>query len=204
MKEIKMNSLQLQALFDTLKDSIARDDSRPVLKYIKVEINGEELTAVSVDGYTLSTFKTKIINEDKENFEFLIQPFYIPKTKLGCEVIFNCDTENLVRVVITDQITRNKIEYEFYNKCEVNNFIDWKKVLGEPDENLKIFVNANLLIKTLKQFTKNHALRNSEVEISFEREKDGIAKLHPINIKQHTKIGIEKEAIVLPIRNLED
>ena len=205
MKEIKMSSGKLEALFETVKQSLSKYDDRPILKYIKIEVEGNKLSAVAVDGYMLSVFYADVENQDDEKFEFLIQPFYIPKCKMDCEVVFNCEEENVVKVTIVEPISKNKTYYEFNNGSLLpQNFINWKNVLEETDNELKIYVDARKLANLLKPFLKHHDSYNNQVELSFVRKNNGIDSLKPVYVKQTTKIGIEKRALVLPIRQIND
>ena len=200
--KIKTDSLKLQALFNTLKESISKTNDRPVLKYIKMKVSGNELTAVALDGYILSSFKTEIVNEDNQDFEFLIQPFYIPKTRLPSEITFE-KNDKIVNVTI-NQFTKDKICYSFQNLMDATSFIDWEKVIPETDEKLEICFDAVKMINVLKQFTKFHDCSNNNVVMSFVRKDNGINPVQAICLKQKTGIGIDKQAIILPIRRLTD
>lgn len=200
--KIKTDSVKLQALFETLKESISKTGERPVLKYIKMEVKGNELTAVALDGYMLSTFKTTVENEDNEDFEFLIQPFYIPNTKIPSDVIFE-KNKNVVNVTIS-QTTKDKLCYSFSSLPDVTSFIDWKKIMLETDKNLEVCFSASRMMRILRQFTKHNGLYNNDVVMSFERKNDGINPIAPIYLTQKTEVGVDKQAIILPVRRLKD
>ena len=61
---------KVNELFNTIKQSVSKDNSRPILKWIRCEVFENKLTAITCDGYALSTFsiefneQTKILCEE--------------------------------------------------------------------------------------------------------------------------------------------
>ena len=206
MKQITIYSEKLEQLFKSLKDSLATDDSRPILKWIKVEVENENLTAIALDGYMMSTVKLQAMEATEfgmEKYSFYIKPFYIPKYRAGCEVTFNCDNENYIVVTVKPITKKDTLVYTFYQPTE--KYIDWEKVLPETSKELKVSLDAVKLIRLLKGF-ESKDIKNNMVTLSFvTKEKGtGINPISPVLLEQKTKNGIKKEAILLPIRNLED
>ena len=206
MKQITVYSEELEQLFKTLKDSLAQDDSRPILKWIKVEVEENKLTAISLDGYMMSTMQIEAIKGSEfgnEKYDFFIKPFHIPKHKAGCEVTFNCDTKDYVIVSINPITKKDTLEYKFYQPSA--EYIDWKKVLPETSNELKVTLDAGKLIKLLKGYQNNMVSKNM-VTLKFVKKENGFG-INPISsvlFEQKTKSGIKRQSILLPIRNLED
>ena len=199
MKEIKINDIQLNELFKTLKSSLSKDETRPILKWIKVEVKGDKITAISVDGYMLSTITFSISENTNEEFCFFIQPFYIPKDKNGLEITFNCENEKYVMVTIESFSQKDKLTYQFYQPD--NNFIDWQKIIPETDDSLEVTVNAVRLMNLMKGYQCN-LLYNNEVTLKFKRNGKGIDFISPVVFEQTTLTGTKKQSILLPIKKL--
>ena len=84
MKELKLDSFIVDDLFKGLQPCLAKDDSRPILKWIKVEVEKTKITAIALDGYMMFTHTIDIKdNDEEEPYSFFIKPFNIPKTKSG-------------------------------------------------------------------------------------------------------------------------
>ena len=206
MKQITIYSEELEQLFKTLKDSLSTDESRPILKWIKVEVDGNKLTAVSLDGYMMSTIKLEAMKDTEfgdEKYHFFIKPFYIPKYKAGCEVTFNCDTEDYVIVSVKPITKKDTLQYKFYQPSA--DYIEWERVIPDTSKELKVTIDAGKLIRLMKGY-QNNLVKNNMVTLRFAQQENGngINPITPILFEQKTKTGIVKQSILLPIRNLED
>lgn len=200
-KLVTIDSSILEELFKTTKQSISKDEARPILKWIKVEVEKGKLTAISLDGYILSTTCIEIKNEVTEPYSFFIQPFYIPKSKQGSEITFDCSCKDYVTVTIKPYTSRDTISYRITQPN--SEFINWRQIFNlNLDENLEICFNADKLIKILKGFCTSFTDKN-EVILCFAKSENGINKNAPMVLKQYTNNGIEKQSLVLPIMRFE-
>lgn len=203
MKELKLDSFKIEDLFKGLKPCLAKDDSRPILKWIKVEVEKTKITAISVDGYMLFTHTIDIEdNNEEEPYSFFIKPFNIPKTKSGSEITINCENEKFINITVRPYTSKDTITYSI--EQPISEFINWKQVMVEPDEDLSIYFDARRLREVLKGFVNNYA-NNNMVCLKFRKNKNGsgIDKVSSMTIEQKTKVGITKRSILLPIRNIE-
>ena len=199
-KLVTIDSLVLEELFKTTKQSISKDSARPILKWIKVEVEKGKLTAVSLDGIILSSISIDIQNEATEPYSFFIQPFYIPKIKQGCEITFDCSSTGYVMVTIKPYTSKDTISYKITQPSA--EFINWQQIIPITDKQFEISFNANYLMKVLKGFNTGISDKN-EVRLCFSKSETGINAVAPMVLKQYTKVGIEKRSIVLPIRRFE-
>ncbi len=199
-KIITIDSSRLEELFKTTKDSLSKDESRPILKWIKIEVEKDKMTAISLDGYILSTITIDINNDIEEPYSFFIQPFYIPKTKQGCEITFDCSSTGYVMVIIKPYTSKDTISYKITQPSA--EFINWQQAIPKTDKQFEISFNANYLMKILKGFNTGIADKN-EVRLCFSKSETGINAVAPMVLKQYTKVGIEKQSIILPIRRFE-
>ena len=203
MRELKLDSFKIEDLFKGVKTCLATDDSRPILKWIKVEVEKTKITAISLDGYMLFTHTIDIEdNKEEEPYSFFIKPFNIPKTKSGSEITINCENEKFITITIRPYTSKDTITYSI--EQPTTEFIKWKQVMVEPDEDLSIYFDARRLRELLTGFVNNYA-NNNMVCLKFVKNKNGsgINKLSCMTIEQKTKVGITKRSILLPIRNLE-
>lgn len=199
-KIITIDSSIIEELFKTTKESIAKDDSRLILKWIKVEVENKKMTAVSVDGYMLSSISIDLKNEVEEPYSFFIKPFYIPKSKQGYQITFDCSDKEVVSVTLKPYTSDTTINYKITQPKQ--EFINWKQILPETDKNFEIVFNAGYLINILKGF-KTSLINQNEVVLCFKKDENGINKIAPVILKQFTKVGIEKQALLLPIRRVD-
>lgn len=51
MKRVEINEEQFKRLIDGVKHCVARDNSRPALKYIQIKVAADTITAYALDGY---------------------------------------------------------------------------------------------------------------------------------------------------------
>lgn len=198
-KIITIDSTIIEELFKTTKESIAKDDSRAILKWIKVEIENKKMTAVSLDGYMLSSISIDLNNKIQEPYSFFIKPFYIPKSKQGYQITFDCSDNEVVFVSLKPYTGDTTINYQISQPKQ--EFINWKQSFPETDENFEIVFSAGYLINILKGF-KTNLTNNNEVVLCFKKNENGINKTSPVILKQFTKVGIEKQALILPIRKI--
>ena len=170
MKELKLDSFRIEDLFKCLKSCLATDDSRPILKWIKVEVEKTKITAISVDGYMLCTYTIDIEdNDEEEPYSFFIKPFNIPKTKSGSEITINCENEKFITITIRPYTSKDTITYSI--EQPISEFIKWKQIIAESDKDLSIYFDARRLRDILKGFVNSYV--NNMVCLSFRKNKNG-------------------------------
>lgn len=204
MKKITVCQEDLKELLKTVKETIATDDSRPILRWIKMEVNKDTLTAVSLDGYMMSTVQIPLKNNDEEKpFSFFIQPFHIPTSKSGSQITFDATNKEYVTVTIEPLLSKDTVSYKIYQPK--NEYIAWEKVIPDTDKTLKVSVDAGRLIRLLRGYRSN-LVDNNMVTITFVRNKIGfgIDPLKPVVFEQKTVTDLKKQSILLPVRNLRD
>ena len=203
MKELKLDSFIVDDLFKGLQPCLAKDDSRPILKWIKVEVEKTKITAIALDGYMMFTHTIDIKdNDEEEPYSFFIKPFNIPKTKSGSEITINCENEKFANITVRPYTSKDTITYTI--EQPVSEFIKWKQIMVEPDEELSISFDARKLREVLKGFVNNYA-NNNMVSLKFRKKENGsgIDKVSIMTLEQKTKVGITKRSILLPIRSIE-
>lgn len=191
MKQITITKEQLVEMLQMAKTTIAKDDTRPILTYIKIEVTAQEISAVSLDGYMLSKISYNH-NQTTEPFSFVIKPFEIPTDLINAIVEQNGDSVN-----ITLKCSYFDITYSF--KQPDSEYINYEKILPTTSKNLTISFDAVRLIKILKPFTKSRMTRNC-VRLSFVEKDGGINRNRPVTLTAKSDDGATKYALLLSLR----
>lgn len=200
MKEITLDITVVKKIFNTLKKSLSRDNSRPILQWIKVEVKEDKVNAIALDGYMMTMSSIELKEKPDEEFDFYIQPFYMPTYRTGGIVKFSVEENNRLSIEIKSLTSRDTITYSIQQPLA--EFINWRNVIPEVDEDLKICVDARLLTDALNGFKDSHDTKNA-VWLKFKRRDNGIDIISPIVLEQKAENGITNKGIVLPIRAVE-
>lgn len=76
MKQIKVSKQLFNDIMKALKNTVAKDDSRPVLKKCYIKVDKDFITFATLDGFTAC--KQRISNEQvTDPFEVLIPVFTV-------------------------------------------------------------------------------------------------------------------------------
>lgn len=202
MKKVTINAAVFNRAVKQVKNSIATDSNRPVLNFIKAEVNEKTVKFVACNGYALTITEIKHDNERVEPFEFLFKPFevYVDKKaelQIGIELIENGD-----------------IMFEFFNKDFsvikkvvkqgfVSEYINYNEIMGNNKqyEIVKIAFDKNLLINTIKNIDGRIILL--EVPRSTEYY-GGSTSIKPIFINSTENIIVNTTSMVFPVRLFKD
>lgn len=142
MNNIKINERIFKKILITLKDCVAKDNARPALQYIRLEIKEDKIVGYSLDGYRSGRIIIPCKEPNKEEFVAYIKavPF---KTSAGemNDVIISSDGAN---TTVEFEQPIGKIRYQFQHPYL------WKVDMEEIWENAKrhdreIGVNATYL-----------------------------------------------------------
>ena len=111
MNNIKINERIFKKILITLKDCVAKDNARPALQYIRLEIKADKIVGYSLDGYRSGRIIIPCKEPNKEEFVAYIKavPF---KTSAGemNDVIISSDGAN---TTVEFEQPIGKIRYSF-------------------------------------------------------------------------------------------
>lgn len=193
MNNIKINERIFKKILITLKDCVAKDNARPALQYIRLEIKADKIVGYSLDGYRSGRIIIPCKEPNKEEFVAYIKavPF---KTSAGemNDVIISSDGAN---TTVEFEQPIGKIRYQFQHPDL------WKVDMEEIWENAKrhdreIGVNATYLsraFKTLAEAGDDHRNRLAILETKRSR-------VEAFCISAQAEGGIQLDQLVLPIR----
>lgn len=111
MKRVEINEIIFKKLIDGVKHCVARDDSRPELKYIQIKVKATTITAYALDGYRAGRVEIRNTCPIDEEFTCYIKPLTVKVSKRGINpVVVECVDEKTFVEVITEY---GKLRYEF-------------------------------------------------------------------------------------------
>lgn len=127
---VAVNTLEIQK--DEFKDLIYKtnfsasvEDGRPILKGCLFEVNGKELTVVSLDGYRLSLARKELISSDAENKKFVI-----PARSLNEIVKFADEAEDTIKLVFDkDKLLVNINNTVVISRLITSEFINYRNII---------------------------------------------------------------------------
>ncbi len=69
---MKVKESDFKEAIEAISYCVAQDDTHPILKGILLDLNGEQLTAVALDGYRLGYAKCEVVDASKESYKIII------------------------------------------------------------------------------------------------------------------------------------
>lgn len=200
MKKTEISSYMFNKAIESVKGNLATNDSRPILKFIKVEVDEKFINFISLNGYAMTIYKFEHKNENVIPFEFVFKGFkvFVDKNlqyKVSIELLEN----NILKINYIDK-EDYKVE-KVFNQA-MGEYINWKKILtdNKDEENISISFNKNFLLNSLK----SHKADTVTLKISAtDKALDNYfstTKLKPIFINSTGLLGEQTETMVLPVR----
>ena len=146
--EIKMNAVMLKEMIEKTTKACSTEETRPILMGVLFDINNDNLTLVSLDGYRLMK-STKVIEGIKENKKIVVPGKALQNiTKLigndkDAEIEINYCSNHVEFNYMGTKIISRLLEGEYVN---YNQIIPEKK-----DQPIKIKINAQKLKETVER-----------------------------------------------------
>lgn len=158
--KIQILNQDMKQLLDTTKYAVSKDFSRPILRYIKLDITAETITATSLNGMQLGQIKMPRKTEIAEPVTCLIQPIPLGKGDLSyvdLEVAEKC-------VSITVRGDAGDVTHTFIQNGD---FVNVEQILANyPMPTEYIAVDATRLIAALKPFAKKGRIDYCQLRIN--------------------------------------
>lgn len=190
MKKVILGTGMIEQIMNITRDFVAKDNARPLLKNIKLDVYKNKIEATAIDGYKLAILELNYQNENQEEFSCYIKPFKLPKgiitTEISVDEKYTYITLNL----------NNNSAITYTNISDVGEFLNVKKILPELNEEFSISFNANYLAKmvnSVKDF-------NGNVKMYFSFEDGKLKKMTPMRIETDLKDTGHITSILLPVR----
>lgn len=192
MKQLTLSESEFKDLLDGVKHSVATDDSRPVLQYIRIEVEKNKITAYTLDGYRASRFVINRKTENPDEFVCYIKPVPFKETKSGArQVLITHDEKSTTSVQYETEY--GEIVYRFNTKG--GEFVNIQAIFeGAEAHDRETGINAKYLAQAMQALSKVDAGRN---HIATIEGKSDILK--PVLFKAKNS-DYENTQLILPVR----
>ena len=192
MKQITLSEGEFKSLLDGVKHSAAIDDCRPMLQYIRIEVEKNKITAYTLDGYRASRFVINRKTENPDEFVCYIKPVPFKETKSGArQVLITHDEKSTTSVQYETEY--GEIVYRFNTKG--GEFVNIQAIFeGAEAHDRETGINAKYLAQAMQALAKVDAGRN---HIATIEGKSDILK--PVLFKAKNS-DYENTQLILPIR----
>lgn len=192
MKQITLSEGEFKSLLDGVKHSAAIDDCRPILQYIRIEVQKNKITAYTLDGYRASRFVINRKTENPDEFVCYIKPLPFKETKSGArQVLITHDEKSTTSVQYETEY--GEIVYRFNTKG--GEFVNIKAIFeGAEAHDRETGINAKYLAQAMQALAKVDAGRN---HIATIEGKSDILK--PVLFKAKNS-DYENTQLILPVR----
>lgn len=192
MNQIRINEIVFKRIMDAVKCSVARDEPRPILKFIKIKITGNKLVAYSLDGYRASRVTVSLgENVDCDFFEGYIKPIQIKVSKNGINDVVLCADE--IQTTVQVKTEYGLLSYVFDKPA--GDYVDGDKVYdGDREHDREFAVNARYVVEAMKVIEKTSLNKNNMAIIECKED-----PIKPIIIRSKESDFLN-EQLILPIR----
>lgn len=153
-----MSEGEFKSLLDGVKHSAAIDDCRPMLQYIRIEVEKNKITAYTLDGYRASRFVINRKTENHDEFVCYIKPVPFKETKSGTrQVLITHDEKSTTSVQYETEY--GEIVYRFNTKG--GEFVNIQAIFeGAEAHDRETGINAKYLAQAMQALAKVDAGRN--------------------------------------------
>lgn len=192
MKQITLSEGKFKSLLDGVKHSAAIDDCRPMLQYIRIEVEKNKITAYTLDGYRASRFVINRKTENHDEFVCYIKPVPFKETKSGTrQVLITHDEKSTTSVQYETEY--GEIVYRFNTKG--GEFVNIQAIFeGAEAHDRETGINAKYLAQAMQALAKVDAGRNHIATI------EGKANpVQPVLFKARND-NFENTQLILPVR----
>lgn len=196
-KVIEINEIIFKKLIDGVKHCVARDDSRPELKYIQIRVKAATITAYALDGYRAGRVEIRNTCPIDEEFICYIKPLTVKVSKRGINpVVIECTDKKTFVEVITEY---GKLRYEF--TAPQREFIDLEKIYesARPHDR-ELGLTSRYVIDALRALGDIEPIGGGR-SVAVLESKENNKEAFIISAKNDY---ITNEQLILPVRLSED
>ncbi len=149
LHKIELNAGLYEQIIDACSFSVAKDDYRPRLRYIRIDVHKDNITAFSCNGYQLARIVIK--NKFEDEFTCYIRPVKVKDKEFTIELNFDDETGDTQVCMPTFE---GKIVYVFSKPYDENK-LDPDKIIGDSEERpYSIGLSTNRMIEACKGLQK--------------------------------------------------
>ncbi len=191
---VEINEVLFKQMIDGVRHCVSKDEYRPVLKYIQIEVRNDTVTAYALDGYRAAKTQIKLSEPSENEFLCYIKPFSFKPLKQGINpVVIETDGSCAFVEVITEF---GKVRYSF-EKPDGN--FDIAKVFEDnKDHDRELGMNAFYMAQACGALQKITNDRRTNLVVLETKENN----LRAFIIRAKGE-GITSEQLILPVRFTE-
>lgn len=196
MKRVEINEMQFKKLLDGVKHCVAKDDSRPILKYIQIKVKSDTITAYALDGYRAARVEIKNACPVDEEFTCYIKPFpfKVSKYEINPVVIEQSDGKTFVEFTNEYGVLR-------YGFIVDGDFPDIEKIYAETrPHDRELGFQPRYVIDALKALNGINCIKGVSYYAVFESKENN---MEPFIIRAEND-DIVNEQLILPVRISEN
>jgi DNA polymerase III sliding clamp (beta) subunit (PCNA family) len=190
---LTLTELQFKQILDGTQHTVSRDDVRPALQHIRIDVSHYSITAYSLDGYRASRFILKCPRGNDDEFTCYIKPVPFKPSKNGnLPVKISADDES---TILEFRAGYGRIQYQFERP---NWDLKIEDIYAEAEaHDREVGANARYVAQAMQAIAKmNNRLDHCCV---IEGKAD---PLSPMLIRAKGE-NMENTQLILPIRLLE-
>ena len=179
---IKLPVGYFKKMVDSCKKATAKDDTRPGLKLINIDVVGNKLRMWAIDGYRVEI--DEMIIEEEDNFSAAFENIYIPSHEEDVEIGLNDD----------------KLEVTYYPS-------GLKMLIPQRNDYTRFGIDGFIKDQSNKDYTISFRKEFLEDALKKAKKKDKViiklntqSNLSPVHIV-YDYCGVKMESYVLPVRS---
>ncbi|MGN0768144.1 MAG: hypothetical protein ACI4M8_02200 [Christensenellales bacterium] len=197
MKRVEINEMQFKKLIDGVKHCVAKDDSRPILKYIQIKVKSDTITAYALDGYRAARVEIKNACPIEEEFTCHIKPFPFKVSKYEINPVIIEQSDGKTFVTFTNEY--GVLRYGF--TVPDGKFVDIEKIYADARQHdRELGLQPRYVIDALKALNGINRISKGVSYAVFESKENN---LKPFIIRAKND-DIVNEQLILPVRVTED
>ena len=159
----EMESKQLKKIISLTSFAISKDELKPALTGILMQVKENKLTIVSTDGHRLVRYK--INNFDSKGFEGEI---IIPRKFLNLSQSLTAETKVIKFQIGKNYITASFGLYKIYSRIIDEQYPDFESVIPENNDKT-IFIDNKNLISAVKRVSIFSNRTTQQISIKIEK-----------------------------------
>lgn len=180
---VKLNVCDFEKMVAACKRAVSKNDNRPELKFINIDVKGNKFRMWAIDGYRIEVDELEVISEN--DFSARFENMYIPK--LNTHVLVDLVNGNL-EVTFFPSEFKLTIPQNFQGDVfGLDTFIKDQQAI----EKETVMVNSTFLADALKKCRKNQKIKL--------RKQPGKGIITPIEIDVQD-CDLNLKTYILPVR----
>ena len=190
----EMESKQLKKIISLTSFAISKDELKPALTGILMQVKENKLTIVSTDGHRLVRYK--INNFDSKGFEGEI---IIPRKFLNLSQSLTAETKVIKFQIGKNYITASFGLYKIYSRIIDEQYPDFESVIPENNDKT-IFIDNKNLISAVKRVSIFSNRTTQQISIKIEKNYIEVGTEDPekaTKAKEKIKVKYEGESFTI-------